>query len=43
MVKIFNPNAYDLEVENGVGANSLSITSKDFIKKTTGVVAKATA
>lgn len=43
MAKIFNPNPYDLEVENGVGANSLSITSKDFVKKTTWVIAKATA
>ena len=43
MAKEFNPNAYDQEIENGVGKNSLVITSSDFVTKATGVVDKALA
>lgn len=43
MAKIFNPNAYNDEIENGVGKNSLVITSSDFITKASGVVDKALA
>lgn len=43
MAKEFNPNAYDQEIENGVGKNSLVITSNDFVTKATGVVDKALA
>ncbi len=43
MAKIFNPNAYNDEIENGVGKNSLVITSSDFVTKASGVVDKALA
>jgi len=43
MAKIYNPNAYNDEIENGVGKNSLVITSSDFITKATGVIDKALA
>lgn len=43
MVKIYNPNAYELEVENGVAKNSLVIDSNEFVTKATWVVDKALA
>lgn len=43
MAKIYQPNAFEVVSTNGVAGNSLVITSKDFVKKTTGVIAKATA
>jgi len=43
MAKLHNPNAYKIEVENGVGKNSLVITSSDFVTKASGVVDKALA
>ena len=43
MPKIFQPNSYGGPNVNGVAANNLVITSQDFVKKTTGVIAKAAA
>lgn len=43
MVKLHNPNAYDMQKWNGVASNSLDITSSDLVTKTGGLVTKTGA